>query len=73
MAVDRAYRRQKLGAALLCDAVQRSLRSKVSVFALVVDANDDQTEAFYQNHGFVSFGSQARQLVVPLTAFIMKG
>jgi GNAT superfamily N-acetyltransferase len=73
LAVDRAYRGQKLGAALLWDAVQRSLRSEVIVFALVVDAKDDQAEAFYQHHGFVSFGSQARQLVVPLTAFNMKG
>jgi GNAT superfamily N-acetyltransferase len=73
LAVDRAYRGQKLGAALLWDAVQRSLRSEFIVFALVVDAEDEQAEAFYKHHGFVSFGGQARQLVVRLTTFVMKG
>ena len=67
MAVDQAYRGGKLGAALLWDAVQRSLRSEIAVFALVVDAKDDQAEAFYRHHGFVPLGSQPRQLLLPLT------
>jgi len=65
--VDQAYRGRKLGAALLWDAVQRSLRSEIAVFALVVDVKDDQAENFYRHHGFVPFGSHARQLVLPLT------
>jgi GNAT superfamily N-acetyltransferase len=67
LAVDQAYRGRKLGAALLWDAVQRSLRSEVAVLALVVDAKDDQAEAFYLHHGFVPFGNRPRQLVLPLT------
>ena len=67
LAVDLAYRGRKLGAALLWDAVARSLRSEVAVFALIVDAKDDPAEAFYRHHGFVPFGSQPRQLVLPLT------
>jgi ribosomal protein S18 acetylase RimI-like enzyme len=67
LAVDQAYRGRKLGSALLWDAVQRSLRSEIAVFALVVDAKDDQAEAFYLHHGFVSFGSSSKQLVLPLT------
>jgi hypothetical protein len=59
-----------LGSALLWDAVQRSLRSEVAVFALVFDAKDDQAETFYRHHGFVAFGSQSRQLVLPLTNLI---
>jgi predicted GNAT family N-acyltransferase len=73
LAVDQAYRGHKLGSALLWDAVQRSLRSEVAVFALVVDAKDDQAETFYRHHGFVAFGSQPRQLVLPLTNLIVKG
>jgi len=65
-AVDQGYRGCKLGAALLWDAVQRSLRSEIAVLALVVDAKDDRVESFYRHHGFVTFGSQARQLVLPL-------
>ncbi len=73
LAVDQAYRGRKLGSALLWDAVQRSLRSEIAVFALVVDAKDEQAETFYHHHGFVSFGSQPRQLVLPLTNLIVKG
>jgi ribosomal protein S18 acetylase RimI-like enzyme len=66
LAVDTAYRGRKLGGALLLDAVARSMRSEIAVFALVVDAKDEQAEAFYCHHGFVSFGGQAGQLVLPL-------
>ncbi len=72
LAVDQVYRGRKLGSALLWDAVQRSLRSEVAVFALVVDAKDDQAEAFYRHHGFLSFGSQPKQLVLPLTNLVIK-
>ena len=70
LAVDQAFRRRKLGSALLWDAIARSLRSEIAVFALVVDAKDDQAEAFYRHHGFVSFGSPPRPLVLPLTKLI---
>lgn len=66
LAVDQAYRGRKLGSALLWDAIARSLRSEVAVYALIVDAKDDPAEAFYRHHGFVPFGSQSRQLVLPL-------
>jgi predicted GNAT family N-acyltransferase len=72
LAVDQAYRGRKLGGALLWDAVQRSLRSEIAVFALVVDAKDAEAEGFYRHHGFVSFGSQPRQLVLPLTNVVTK-
>jgi GNAT superfamily N-acetyltransferase len=72
LAVDQAYRRRKLGSALLWDAVQRCLRSELAVFALVVDAKDDVAETFYRHHGFVPFGSQPRQLILPLTNLILK-
>jgi ribosomal protein S18 acetylase RimI-like enzyme len=66
LAVDAAYRGRKLGAALLWDAVERSLRSEIAVAALVVDAKDEQAEAFYRHHGFVPFGGRAGLLVLPL-------
>ncbi len=68
-AVDGDYRGQKLGAALLWDAAARAARSEVTVFALMVDAKDDQAEAFYRHHGFVPFGGNARQLVLPVATF----
>ncbi len=72
LAIDKNYRGRKLGAALLWDAVMRAVRSEVAVFALIVDAKDEQAEAFYRHHGFVTFGSLPRQLVLPLTSSFLK-
>lgn len=66
LAVDLLYRGQKLGGALLWDAMTRSSKSEVAVFALVVDAKDQQAEAFYRHHGFLSVGNLGGQLVLPL-------
>jgi GNAT superfamily N-acetyltransferase len=72
LAVDQAYRGRKLGGALLWDAVQRSSRSEIAVFAVVVDAKDAEAEGFYRHHGFVSFGSQPKRLVLPVTSGVIK-
>lgn len=73
LAVDTAYRGRQLGAMLLWDAALRSARSELGVFALVVDAKDDQAEAFYQHHGFALFGTVPRQLILSLTNLLSKG
>jgi ribosomal protein S18 acetylase RimI-like enzyme len=66
LAVDEAYRGRKLGSMLLWDAALRAARSEVMVFALVVDAKDEQAEAFYRHHGFANFSSLPQQLILPL-------
>ena len=66
LAVDQSYRGRRLGGGLLWDAGMRALRSELAVFALVVDAKDEQAASFYQHHGFVAFGSRPRQFVLPL-------
>jgi GNAT superfamily N-acetyltransferase len=71
LAVDQDYRGLKLGSALLWDAIQRCLRSEIAIFAMVVDAKDALAEAFYVHHGFVTFGSQPRQLVLPLARLVV--
>jgi predicted GNAT family N-acyltransferase len=73
LAVDQNYRSRKLVSALLWDAVQRSLRSEIAVFALMADPKDERAGAFYRHHGFVSCGSQSRQLVLPLSNIQLKG
>jgi predicted GNAT family N-acyltransferase len=70
LAVDQAFRGRKLGGALLWDAIARSLRSEIAVFALIVDAKDDQAESFYLHHGFLPFGSRPRQLMLPLAKLV---
>ena len=47
----------------------RSLRSKIAVLALVVDAKDDEAVAFYHHHGFRAFASTPLQLTVPIETF----
>lgn len=71
LAVDKGYRGQKLGGALLWDGLTRAIRSEIAVFAMVVDAKDEAAEAFYGHHGFVTFGSQVKQLILPLTKLVM--
>ncbi len=73
LAIDVDFQGQRLGGAMLWDAVMRALRSEVAVFALVVDAKDDHAEAFYRYHGFASLGSLPQQLILPLTNLAFKG
>ena len=69
LAVDRGFQGRQLGGALLADAAMRALRSEVAVYALLVDAKDDNAVAFYRHHGFEPFGVSGRQLMVPLQRF----
>ena len=66
LAVALAFHGLKLGGALLWDAVERSSRSDVAVYALVVDAKDEQAESFYLHHGFVALPRASRTLILPL-------
>ena len=66
LAVALAYHGRKLGGALLWDAVERASRSEVAVYALVVDAKDEEARSFYLHHGFVPFGDTPRTLILPL-------
>jgi GNAT superfamily N-acetyltransferase len=69
LAVGLSFRNQKLGAALLADAVMRAVRSEIAIFAFAVDAKDDTAASFYLHHGFVALGSGAHHLVLPLAGF----
>ena len=66
LAVDRAFRGQKLGGALVWDALLRAGRSEVAVAALVVDAKDEIAASFYRHLGFVTLTGDGLQLVLPL-------
>ncbi len=57
-----------MGAALLIDAIQRSLRSEIVAFAMVVDAKDETAARFYRHHGFEPFVSIPVALYLPLSA-----
>ena len=66
LAVDRSYRGQGLGAALIVDAIARAMRSERAIFALVVDAKDEAASRFYQHLGFRTFISHPMRLFLPI-------
>lgn len=66
LAVDLKFQRRGIGAALLADALRRVLLSPAAVFALLVDAKDDQAVAFYRRYSFTSLMGQPRTLFLPV-------
>jgi GNAT superfamily N-acetyltransferase len=66
LAVALDFQGQGLGGALLWNSLERAARSEVAVYALVVDAKDEQAERFYQHHGFVLLAGRPRTLILPL-------
>ena len=66
LAVDQDFRGQKLGGALVWDALARAIRSEVAVAAMIVDAKDERAAAFYRHLGFVPLTGDGLQLVLPL-------
>jgi ribosomal protein S18 acetylase RimI-like enzyme len=66
LAVDTAFKSQGLGAAMLADALHRAITAEIAAYALVVDAKDDQAQAFYLHHGFIALPAQPLTLFLPL-------
>lgn len=71
LAVDRGWRGQGLGEMLLLDAIRRVIRvsAAIGVYALVVDAKNDEAQSFYERYGFRAFATAPRRLVLPLVTF----
>ncbi len=66
LAVDRAFKGQGLGGALLADALDRAAISEIAAFALVVDAKDEAAGAFYRHHDFIALPDSPLTLFLPL-------
>lgn len=69
LAVDRSYQGCGLSRALLVDALYKVQNLEIGAFALMVDAKDEESEAFYLHHGFVKLESRdgnSRTLVLPI-------
>ncbi len=66
LAVDQTFKGQGLGGALLADALDRSTRSEIAAFALMVDAKDEAAAAFYRHHGFMALSDSPLTLFLPL-------
>lgn len=68
LAVDRRHQGQGLGGVLLADALKRTARAELGVFAMVVDAKDDAARRFYERYGFVLLPGDVRRLCLPISA-----
>lgn len=55
LAIDKQFQKQRLGSALLKDAIQRTalIAKDIGIRALLVHALDDQAKAFYLQYGFI--------------------
>jgi ribosomal protein S18 acetylase RimI-like enzyme len=73
LAVDKAFKGQGLGGAMLADALDRAARAEIAAFALMVDAKDDAATAFYRHHGFIALPESARTLFLPLASIRLLG
>lgn len=72
LAVDRAFKGQGLGGALLADALTRVARSEIAAYALVVDAKDEPAAAFYRHHGFIALPETPLTLFLPQATLPIK-
>ena len=68
LAVDRSCQGQGLGKYLLFDALHRILHAAetLAVYALVVDAKNDDARAFYERYGFLRFPDSPSRLFIPI-------
>ena len=70
LAVAIGVRGQRLGAALVVDAIGRVARAEPAIFALIVDAKDESAAAFYLHLGFCRFVSRPFSLYLPVAPAI---
>jgi len=66
LAVDQRFRGQGLGGALIIDAARRAAAADPAIFALIVDAKDEQAVTFYRHLGFSPFSSRPLSLYLSL-------
>lgn len=71
LAVDSSTKGQGLGKLLLVDAMKRvqSASELVGVYALLVDAKDDNPKSFYKKYGFIELADEPMTLFLPLASF----
>jgi len=68
LAVDREMQGQGLGEVLLMHALSRAVRvaAEMAIFAIRVDASDEQAGNFYLRYGFVPLQDSPLSLILPI-------
>lgn len=72
LAVSRSYQGLGLCGVLLADALKRSARAELGVFAMIVDAKDGAAQRFYEHHGFTLLAGESRRMFLPITAALRR-
>lgn len=66
LAVATEFAGRGLGAALLADALARTMISDIAAYALIVNAKDEAAANFYRRHRFSPFDENPLMLYLPL-------
>lgn len=66
LAVDRHHQGKGLGSALLADAIVRTARADLGIFAIVVEAKDEAAQRFYEHLGFTLLAGDKRRRCLPV-------
>ncbi len=68
LAVDKKFRQKGFGKFILMEALLNawSVASKVAIYAVVVDAKDENAKKFYQHYGFMPYQDMELSLFLPL-------
>ena len=69
LGVDRRWRGQGLGSAMLIDAIRRVRLASdtLGVHSIVVDAKDEAARTFYKRFGFIEISDSAKRLFLPMS------
>lgn len=72
LAADRRMQGQRLGETLLIHALNRAVRasSEMAIFAVKVDAIDEEAKRFYIHYGFIPFQNQELSLLLPMSTIL---
>ena len=72
LAVATGYQGKGLGGVLLIDAVLRVARAELGVFAMMVDAKDEDAQRFYERYGFRLLAGEERRLCLPIAEAVRR-
>ena len=72
LAVDKRMQGKKLGETLLMHALNKAIRvtSEMAIFAVRVDALDEEAKKFYLHYGFIPFKDKESSLLLPIKTII---
>ncbi len=66
LAVSKNWQGKGLDSTLLADALLRTARTELGVFAMLVDAKDEAARRFYEHFGFTLLLDHDRRLMLPI-------